>query len=160
MHIRCWWVYLLECMYVCGTLAFWLRSYVYGLVMMWLTGPKWDGDPLTPPLSRPGPPALWNVIHHPLGLLPPTLYPVAMAMLMVMATSTGTGTVTETGNTPLTHTGPPVTAWHRDSTTMHYHQQVRTKLNISLAHCPKTWICSHFQSVFKGIVWIIWGGVA
>lgn len=124
MRIHCWWVYLCDYIYV-QDISFCLRSCVYGLVMMWLTGPKWDGDPLTPPLSRPGPPALWNVIHHPLGLSPLMLCPTAIAMLTTTDMNTGAGTDTEMGIavcTPLTLTGQPATA----STAMHYYQQVKT----------------------------------
>lgn len=151
MHRHCWGVCLWGSIYsMCGT--FCLRSCVYGLVMMWLTGPKWDGDPLTPPLSRLGPPALWNAIRHPLGLLHPTLYPVATATPTAAAVSTGTGTDTETGIatcTPLTLTGLPATASCMDSPTMYYHQQVRTKH----IYCTlwnwyhRYWICSHFTCI-------------
>lgn len=135
MHISCWWVYLYECICV-RDISFFLRSCVYGLVMMWLTGPKWDEDPLTPPLSRLGPPALWNVIRHPLGLSPPMLCPVAMATLTATEMSTGTGMDTEMDIatcTPLTLTGQPATASYMDSSTMYYYQQVKKYLYLSHA---------------------------
>lgn len=110
--------------------SFCLRSYVYKVLIMWLTGPKWDGDPLTPPLSRLGPLALWNVIRHPLGLLPPTLYPTATATLTAAAMSQRTGRDKDMGMAPRTHTaltGPTVRASSRDTSTMRYYRQVRTE---------------------------------
>lgn len=136
-------------------ISFRLRSYVYGLLMMWLTGPKWDGDPLTPPLSRLGPLAPWSVIHHPLGLLPPTLYPVATAMLTAAALSKRTGTDTEMGietHTLLILTGLAVRASSTDTSTMHYYQQVRTSKHIYHTlwnEYHKTWVSSRFSCIFN-----------
>lgn len=137
--------------YICKTLAFvWVHMV---MVFLWsLTGPKWDGDPLTPPLNRLGPPALWSVIHHPLGLSHPTLYPVATATLTAMAPSTGVGMDTETVKTvgtPSTITGLPVRASYTDISTMHCYQQVRTKNYIYYSEYHKTCICTHFSCMLN-----------
>lgn len=91
-----------------------------------LTGPKWDGDPLTPPLSRPELLALWSVTHHPLLPLPPMLCPVTMASPTAAAVCrTGTDRGLDTAaHTPLTPTGPPMITCCTDTSTTHYHQQV------------------------------------
>lgn len=136
--------------YICWTLAF-----VWGHILMifcWsLTGPKWDGDPLTPLLNRLGHPALWNVIQHLLDLSHPMLYPVVTATLTATAMSTGTHrTDTETVKTMGTRstiTGLPVRASHIDSSTTHCYQQVRTKSQAYLLQ-HKTCMCSLISYTF------------